>query len=210
MLRRALLDEAFVPHYRSPGHPETAAIESQDRCVETAKRWYGGPVDGQLAGRAAGLPLILIGYWKPGPADHVADEAGWPAVADFVDEQWDEAERDRVIAYLDQGLVPWVQAGVSRCRFCGAGNGSAERTDGAYLWPEGFAHYLRDHGVRPPVSVIRHIVSRQASMQPPPSEDQEWWKTLQDVEGWHDGVMPAGWWEARIDDEWWKTATPDS
>jgi dipeptidase E len=22
-----LLDEAFVPHYRSPGHPETAAIE---------------------------------------------------------------------------------------------------------------------------------------------------------------------------------------
>jgi dipeptidase E len=23
----ALLDEAFVPHYRSPGHPETAAIE---------------------------------------------------------------------------------------------------------------------------------------------------------------------------------------
>jgi dipeptidase E len=24
----ALLDEAFVPHYRSPGHPETAAIEA--------------------------------------------------------------------------------------------------------------------------------------------------------------------------------------
>jgi dipeptidase E len=23
----ALLDEVFVPHYRSPGHPETAAIE---------------------------------------------------------------------------------------------------------------------------------------------------------------------------------------
>lgn len=23
----ALLKEAFVPHYRSPGHPETAAIE---------------------------------------------------------------------------------------------------------------------------------------------------------------------------------------
>ena len=22
-----LLDEAFVPHYRSPGHPETAAVE---------------------------------------------------------------------------------------------------------------------------------------------------------------------------------------
>jgi dipeptidase E len=25
--RSALLDAAFVPHYRSPGHPKTAAIE---------------------------------------------------------------------------------------------------------------------------------------------------------------------------------------
>ena len=100
--------------------------------------------------------------------------------------------------------------GFSPCRFCGAANGSAERTDGAYLWPEGLAHYLRDHGVRPPVSVIRHIISRQASMQPPPNEDQEWWQTLQDDEGCHGHLMPAGWWGARIDDEWWKTATPDS
>ena len=27
LLDLALLTEAFVPHYRSPGHPETAAIE---------------------------------------------------------------------------------------------------------------------------------------------------------------------------------------
>ena len=114
-----------------------------------------------LAGRAVGLPLILIGYWQLGPAGDVADQEEWPAANGFVDEQWDEAERDRVASYLDQGLISWVQAGLSPCRFCGAANGSAERTDGAYLWPEGFAHYLRDHGVRPPVSVIRHIISRQ-------------------------------------------------
>jgi len=179
--------------------------------VETAKRRYCDPLEEeQLAGKPVGLPLILIGYWKPEPAGEVADQGRWPAVGGFVDEQWDEAERDRVAAYLDQGLVPWVQAGVSPCRFCGAANGSAERTDGVYLWPEGFAHYLRDHGVRPPVSVIRHIISRQASMQPPPTEDQEWWKTLNDHEGFYGGVMPAGWWGSRVDDEWWKTATPDS
>ena len=174
-----------------------------------------------------GLPLILIGYWKREPAGDrigmwedepvgdLADEAGWPVVTDFVDEEWVDAERVRVASYLDQGLVPWVQMGISPCRFCGAANGSAERTDGAYLWPEGFAHYLRDHGVRPPVSVIRHIISRQASMQPAPNKDQEWWKTLLDDEGWGDGLDDEGWgddgwWAARIDHEWWKTATPDS
>ena len=46
--------------------------------------------------------------------------------------------------------------------------------------------------------------------KPPPNEDQDWWKTLHDDEGCDDGVMPAGWWRARIDHEWWKTATPDS
>jgi hypothetical protein len=68
---------------------------------------------------------------------------------------------------------------------------------------------LRD--VRSPVSIMRHIISRQASPQPPPSKDEDWWKTLNDDEGlYHDGVMPLDWWEARIDDHWWKTATRDS
>jgi hypothetical protein len=128
-----------------------------------------------------------------------------------VNEQWDEAERERVASYLDEGLVPWEQAGVSRCRVCGAAKGSAERTDGANLWPEGLAHYVRDRGVQPPVSVIRHVISRQARMQSRPSEDEDWWKTLQDHKGrYSGGVMPAEWWRARIDDDWWKTATRDS
>jgi hypothetical protein len=181
---------------RSEGLDALAVIR-QDRRVEAAKRRYCGPRDEQWAGRAVGLPLILIGYWKADPAgavadEDVADEAGWPVAADFVDERWDEAERDRVAFYLGQGLVPWAQMGVSPCRLCGAANGSAERTDGAYLWPEGLAHYLRDHGVRPPVSVIRHIIGRQASMQRPPDEDQDWWKTLQDTEGGYDGVRTPG------------------
>ena len=31
---------------------------------------------------------------------------------------------------------------------------------------KGLAHYVREHGVRPPVSVIRHILSRQAGPYP--------------------------------------------
>jgi len=91
----------------------------------------------------------------------------WPIVTDFVDERWDEAERDRVACYLDDGYVPWSDAGWSVCRFCGAWHGSSELTDGIYLWPEGLVHYVREHGVRLPVSVIRHIVGGEA-------RDQSW------------------------------------
>jgi hypothetical protein len=47
---------------------------------------------------------------------------------------------------------------VSWCRFCGAENGSSERSDGVYLWPEGLAHYIRRHNVRLPAAVIEHIL----------------------------------------------------
>lgn len=44
--------------------------------------------------------------------------------------------------------------GYSPCRICGLNNGSAEyrfALDGetTFIWPEGYMHYIRDHGVRP-------------------------------------------------------------
>jgi hypothetical protein len=197
--------------------------------MEPATRRYANPPGGLLPGPARGLPLTLIGYWENGPAGDVefagdSPEAwrawrarsdykpDWPIVTDFVDELWDAAERDRVASYVEEGLVPWVQMGLSECRFCGELNGSVERTDGVYLWPEGLAHYLREHGVRPPVSVIRHIVASQASMQSEPSEDEDWWKTLNDDEDCADehDVTRLEWWTARVNEAWWKTATLDS
>jgi hypothetical protein len=70
-------------------------------------------------------------------------------VSDFVDNSWHESERMNVASYLERGLVTCAFAGLSPCRFCGTGNGSAELTDGVYLWPEGLPHYIREHGVRP-------------------------------------------------------------
>jgi hypothetical protein len=196
--------------------------KSQDRCVETEKRRYADSLDGK-PGRPKGLPLTLIGYWKYEPAGdrigywessyslmpEVEGEPEWPRVTDFVDEDWDDSERDRVASYLEQGLVALAMCGHSACRFCGELNGCAENTDGVYLWPEGLAHYVRQHHVRPPVSVVRHIISRPATMQPQKSDD--WWTTLHDNEGHYtEGVMPDWWWKARINMDWWKTATLDS
>jgi len=142
----------------------------QDGGMELVNRRYADPLDDKLPGTAEGPPVTLIGYWEGDM------EPGWPSVADFVDEHWDDTEREVVASYLEQGFVPWVQMGISPCRMCGAANGSAEQTDGVYIWPEGLAHYVREHGVRPPVSVIRHILGRLNRMNPE-QVDEDWWKT---------------------------------
>lgn len=43
-----LLDEVFVPHYRSPGHPETAAIELVVARYAAAGVAYRALRDGQV------------------------------------------------------------------------------------------------------------------------------------------------------------------
>ena len=36
------------------------------------------------------------------------------------------------------------------------GNGSLELTDGTYVWPEGLAHYVEQHGVKLPGEFLEH------------------------------------------------------
>ena len=38
--------------------------------------------------------------------------------------------------------------------------GSECQTDGVFIWPEGFAHYLEAHAVRPPEEFVRHVLER--------------------------------------------------
>jgi hypothetical protein len=47
--------------------------------------------------------------------------------------------------------------GLSPCRLCGQLNGSAEYTDGTYVWPEGLAHYVMEHDVRLPDEFVSHV-----------------------------------------------------
>jgi hypothetical protein len=63
----ALLDEAFVPHYRSPGHPKTAVIE----LVVARHRAEGRlPHPARRAGPA---------HQQPGQLDRIAARSGQPA-----------------------------------------------------------------------------------------------------------------------------------
>jgi len=117
-------------------------------------------------------PRRLIGYWRSD------DSPNWPDPIDFVDEQWDRDEREVVGSYLSRGResagMAW--AGVSTCRFCGKMNGSAEYTDGTYVWPQGLSHYVTDHAVRLPTEVVAHILGIEENSL---AIDQSWWRSAQ-------------------------------
>lgn len=76
---------------------------------------------------------------------------------DYVDESWDEEQRNAVILYLDSYDSLYWWRGSSRCRFCDIRNGSRCQSDGTYVWPSGFSHYLLEHGVKPPQEFILHV-----------------------------------------------------
>jgi hypothetical protein len=115
------------------------------------------------------MDVRLIGCWKSevNPA--------WPDVRDFIDLEWDDGERDEVLWYTKSGTTARAFMEPSMCRLCGTRNGSAEDTDGTYIWPEGLAHYIEAHGVRLPAEFVRHDHSRFEELDEI-VVDAEWWQ----------------------------------
>jgi hypothetical protein len=101
----------------------------------------------------------VIGYWrgkkKKSPISHGFLILPWPE--DFIDEFWSAEEAKIVAEYL--GKAPEVEhwRGYSSCRLCGIMNGSTDKSDGSYIWPQGFAHYVKEHKVKPPEEFLVHI-----------------------------------------------------
>src|SRR4051794_39808748 len=94
----------------------------------------------------------LIGYWRN------EQHPEFPDPSALVDRTWEEDERHVLGVYLASGTMVATYMGRSHCRLCGQDNGSLEFTDGVYQWPEGLAHYVREHSVRLPTEVVTHAV----------------------------------------------------
>lgn len=123
------------------------------------------------------MRLRAIGFWRP--IDGIRDEESdrLPDVSCCVDETWCTETRQLVADYLSQGFVLGYSMGYSACRFCRKQNGSVTLTDGFFLWPEGLAHYLLEHGVRLPIEVEREILKRIDEIEGA-AMDMEWWIEL--------------------------------
>lgn len=99
--------------------------------------------------------LTRVGFWKS------RDEPNLPHPREFVDETWPSAERVPFLRYLvEKGTARESCFGWSECRFGCGPNGSRDMTDGTFLWPEGYIHYVRDHKVKPPQAFIDHAKRR--------------------------------------------------
>jgi hypothetical protein len=134
-----------------------------------------------VPGRTYDRPYKFLGYWHSVSVDQGdglpvktgADfdryeeqlgPAAMPLPSDYVDESWDKTQREKVVNYLNHvGQVFEHWRGYSWCRFsCGERNmGTTDFSDGTYVWPAGFGHYVEKHGVKPPQEFIDHVLRRQ-------------------------------------------------
>ena len=79
-------------------------------------------------------------------------DVDWPGREDFLEH----------LAAVEEAAHQFHFKGFSICRVCGEVNGSSSFTSGIWEWPDGFAHYIRDHGVRPTPDFEAFILSHEA------------------------------------------------
>jgi hypothetical protein len=92
----------------------------------------------------------LLGYWKASLRDSYA-------LPQHFEASLPPAVRKSIVAYLDSAPIVNQTRGHSYCRYGCGDNGSAERTDGEWVWPTGLSHYVKVHNVALPREFIDHI-----------------------------------------------------
>jgi hypothetical protein len=101
---------------------------------------------------AAAAALTPVGFWRAAEGD--ADDARpWPRAASCA---LPAAARELMLRYLTaHGMVESYEHGAARCRLgCARPLGCAALTDGVFVWPEGFAHYVAAHGAGVPRALL--------------------------------------------------------
>lgn len=126
-------------------------------------------------------PLTEVGFWAD-PRDPLDEQ---PNPAQLVDKDWGKTATALAVAlYAQCGFLESFELGYSFCRLgCGGGGGgggvASERrgtgnnrfmgcttlTDGKYVWPEGLAHYVSEHSVRPPEDFVRRSLGNLRALR---------------------------------------------
>ena len=114
--------------------------------------------------------LESVGFWQN---DWDVATKALPDPRELVDASWPLRERIRVANYLKRGRPLVAYMGYSTCRFeCGTPwhfMGKWDFGNRRYVWPEGYAHYVEFHAVRPPAQFLEHIRPALSWLWP-------WWR----------------------------------
>ena len=110
--------------------------------------------------------MKLVGFWR----QSIEERSELPHPQELIDPSWPVVERVRVATYLRRGQVARAYLGYSFCRLdCGLAvqfMGTRDLTDGEWVWPEGFAHYVEHHAVKPPAAFLDAIADRLPLLSP--------------------------------------------
>ncbi|KDO28994.1 hypothetical protein SPRG_20098 [Saprolegnia parasitica CBS 223.65] len=115
--------------------------------------------------------LVDVGFWCKDEADPLD---GRPHPRTLQDAAWFSENVGLAAIVVDylrtQGCVESYEMGYSFCRLGDAcppkSMGACTMTDGVYCWPEGYAHYLDIHCVRPPQELVDHILAQPRMPRP--------------------------------------------
>jgi len=98
--------------------------------------------------------LIGVGYWFN------YDQPNFPDPGTLVKTDFDVNNINQIIYLLENAKTKsFSQMGFSWCRFrCGSENmGNKELTNGKYIWPEGLAHYVKEHKILLPFDFLESL-----------------------------------------------------
>lgn len=94
-----------------------------------------------------------IGYWRQYEDDE-SSTLPWPKEGHLPEET-----KELVVDYLINGTYHMGWRGYSCCRICGKINGSSDFTHDNFVYPEGYAHYIRDHNIMPDLDLLAHVLT---------------------------------------------------
>ena len=102
------------------------------------------------------VTMKCIGYWWS------QEQSELPHPRDFIDNGWDEKEKQKILKYISKCYYPpCASAGFSWCRMgcepIPQDLGTQDLTDGTFIFPEGLAHYIAHHNVKPPEEFLSFI-----------------------------------------------------
>jgi hypothetical protein len=97
--------------------------------------------------------LKAVGYWRK--HEDSTEDLPWP---DKIRKLPDDIKH-KVLLYLNRGEIKYHWRGFSNCRICAKANGSVCLTDGIFIWPEGYSHYISEHDVMVDPELLAHILT---------------------------------------------------